>query len=286
MAQTYCGKNCDSCTYREELSCPGCHSGPGKKYYSECDLAKCCQQKSHETCETCQMKPHCGKLRGKDRMPERRIRERKLEAERQEAIAKRVPVLAKWMWPLFWLLIPQLIASLMLQENLVALIPGIRIPGLILQALCILAQCFILFKLSAVQYRYSTAAVCALLGAACSILANVLSGGQDAGWTLLLTIPAAILNMVGVYHTYHGHAGAIEDFDAEQAQAWEKLWKWEIGVLLATMGAVILTALSPLLGALVVLAGAIASVVVNIVSIVYLYRTAQSCRQVDSALRG
>ena len=102
MARTYCGKSCDECSYKEELSCPGCLAGPGKPFYAECDLAQCCQIKCHESCETCSIQPHCGKLRGKERIPEQRIRNRQAEAEHLASVRSRTPVLAKWLWLLLW----------------------------------------------------------------------------------------------------------------------------------------------------------------------------------------
>ncbi len=282
MSQTYCGKNCEECTYREELSCPGCHAGPGKKYYTECDLAKCCHDKCHETCETCSLQQNCGKLRGKERIPQTRIRHRQEEAEHQASIRRRTPILGKWLWLLFWLLIPQIISELMTEDVVVQAIPALQTPGLVLRAVCLVAECFILYKLSALEERYKFAAICRFFGVALVLLAQVLAGDEKAGWTLLLTLPASICGMVAVYNTYHAHAAAIGDFEGELAYKWERLWKWEIGALGVTLGAVILAAIAPLLGLLAMLAGLVGTLVVSILSMVYLYRTAQTCREITA----
>lgn len=44
-------KNCDECTYKAELFCSGCQSGPGRVIRGDCKLARCCREKGHETCE-------------------------------------------------------------------------------------------------------------------------------------------------------------------------------------------------------------------------------------------
>ena len=279
MARTYCGKSCDECSYKEELSCPGCLAGPGKPFYAECDLAQCCQIKCHESCETCSIQPHCGKLRGKERIPEQRIRNRQAEAEHLASVRSRTPVLAKWLWLLLWLLVPQIIGELMTEDFVVEAIPALRVPGLALQAVCLVAECFILLKLSALEERYKYAAICRFAGLGLTLLAQFLTGGEAATWTLLLTVPASILSMIAVYNTYHAHAAAIGDFEVELAYKWEMLWKWEIGALLVSLGAILLTVIAPLLGLLALLAGAIASLVISIVSMIYLYRTAYICRQ-------
>ena len=119
MAETYCGKNCTECAQKESLNCQGCKTGPGRQFGGACELAKCVRDKGHETCETCGFKGSCGTLRSRDSMPD--YRRRKIEAEetRKAAIAKRAPVLDKWLWILFWLFIPSEIGGLMANETIV-----------------------------------------------------------------------------------------------------------------------------------------------------------------------
>lgn len=42
MGDTYCGKLCEDCQFKDNLQCPGCKTGPGKTWMTECELAKCC----------------------------------------------------------------------------------------------------------------------------------------------------------------------------------------------------------------------------------------------------
>lgn len=46
MGDTYCGKLCEDCQFKDNLQCPGCKTGPGKTWMTECELAKCCMEVS------------------------------------------------------------------------------------------------------------------------------------------------------------------------------------------------------------------------------------------------
>ena len=59
MSETYCGKNCDDCSYKISEQCPGCMEGPGHQTYGACDLARCCRDKGHEKCDTCRFNYDC-----------------------------------------------------------------------------------------------------------------------------------------------------------------------------------------------------------------------------------
>lgn len=278
MSETYCGKSCAECAHKEELNCPGCLAGPGKRYYGDCSLAKCCADRGHRTCETCQNSGHCGTYRSRASMPEQRIKRRDAELAERKRLAKRAPILGKWLSVLFWLVIPSTVASLMTNENIASAVPALFIPGMILQALTVLAYVIILLQLSKLEPRYQTAAVCYLLGSGATILLNLFTGGENAGWTLLITIPAAIMSMVAKYNEFNAHSEVLVGVDSDLCYQWSLLWKWYIGCYAAILGSVLLIAIAALLGALVMLAAAIGIVVVSILEMVYLYKTANRFR--------
>ena len=191
MAETYCGKTCAECSKREELNCQGCKTGPGRQFGGDCELAKCVRDKGHETCETCGFKGNCGTLRSRESMPDYRIRKIESEKMRKAAIAKRAPVLGKWLWIIFWLVIPSSIGSIMAHETTAKILPGLLMPGQIINAICSLTYGAILLKLGTEEDRYRTAGICALIAGASSALAAMINGGSDgATWILIFTIPA------------------------------------------------------------------------------------------------
>lgn len=279
MAETYCGKNCAECAQKEALNCPGCKTGPGRQFGGDCELAKCVRTKGHETCDTCSFKGNCGMLRGRESMPDYRYRKMEAEAQRKAAIAKRAPVLGKWLWILFWLIIPGTIASIMTNETIVQAIPGLYFPGQVLNAVCSITYGAILLRLTTEESGYRTAGICSLIAGGVSVLVALISGPSETpAWTLLLTLPAAIVAFVGEYNEYMAHAEVLIDVDRELSEKWRMLWKWYIGLFGGMIGSLLVLIIIPLLGALAMLAAAVGVIVVSVLKLVYLYRTAQIFR--------
>ena len=285
MAETYCGKICGDCAKQEQMNCSGCKTGPGRQFGGDCELAQCVRSKGHETCETCGFKVSCGTLRSRDNMPDYRLRKIEVEQQRKAAIAKRAPVLGKWLWIVFWLIIPSTIASFMTHETIVEYLPGLYLPGQILNAVCSLTYGLILIKLASEEDRYKTAGICALVSGAVSAVVAIISGtGETATWTLIFTLPAAVVSFVGEYNEYMAHSIVLSGVDNELAEKWEKLWKWYIGMFGAMIGSILVMLIIPILGALVMIAAAIGTIVVSIMKLVYLYRTAKIFREYPVAV--
>ena len=280
MAETYCGKTCAECTKKEQLNCSGCKVGPGRQFGGDCELSKCVRDKGHETYDTCGFKGNCGTLRSRESMPDYRIRKIEAEAMRKAAIAERAPVLGKWLWIIFWLVIPSSIGSIMSHETTAKILPGLLMPGQIINAICSLTYGAILLKLGTEEDRYRTAGICALIAGASSALAAMINGGSDgATWILIFTIPAAIVAIVGEYNEYMAHSAVLSGVDNELSEKWEVLWKWYIGLFLGMLGCIIVMLIIPILGAIAILGCAIGTVVVSILKLVYLYRTAKIFRE-------
>lgn len=280
MAEAYCGKSCAECAHKESLNCQGCKAGPGKQFGGDCELAKCIRSKGHESCDTYGFKGNCGTLRSRDSMPDYRRRKIEAEEQRRAAIAKRAPVLGKWLWIVFWLIIPSTIASFMTHETIVEYLPGLYLPGQILSAVCSLTYGLILVKLASEEDRYKTAGICALVcGVVSAIVAFISGTGETATWTLIFTLPAAVVSFVGEYNEYMAHSIVLSGVDNELSEKWEKLWKWYIGMFGAMIGSILVMLIIPILGALVILAAAIGTIVVSILKLVYLYRTAKIFRE-------
>ena len=279
MADTYCGKSCESCTYKESLGCPGCKDGPGRSWNNECELAKCCAAKGHENCATCGFQTGCGLLHKQDVMPRLRQEEReRLQAQEAED-ARRAPFLGKWLWLLFWLFIPSLVASIMTNENVSAAFPALYLPGMVLNILCTLAYGLILLKLGREEDSYHTAGILCLVSVGILIPAAILAESPAAGLAVIVTLAAGVVALVSEYHEYMGHAEILCRVDNELSEKWRTLWKWYIGSFAATIGSVFLILILSIIGLLLTLAAAITLLVVSILKLVYLYRTAQAFRR-------
>ena len=151
--------------------------------------------------------------------------------------------------------------------------------GVVITMVSNLAYAAVLFKLKNVNDRYLTAAG----WMAASALLSGLMGIKDAGWTefdpgMLLTIPTAIAGLLGIYQECKAHSEAMLGIDEDLFVQWENYWKWRIGLVAATFACILLIIISKILTLLVLLSVAIGTIVLSILRLVYLYRSAAACR--------
>ena len=216
-------------------------------------------------------------------MPDRRRRRLEAEQARCAAISRRAPVLGKWLWLLFWLVIPSNVAGLMTQDAVKELFPGLYTFGEILALASGIAYASILVRLKSEDEGYRTAGICILIGYASSFLLNLLGGSEMAILAILIALPGVAVSLYGNYREYMAHSTVLAGVDNDLSGKWETLWKWEIGTFCLMIGGVILVALLPLIGALATLAGAIGTIVIGILKLVYLYQTAKVFREYNAA---
>ena len=65
MAESYCLKSCTDCT-RE--GCSGCKTGG---FAGQCEIARGCKEKNHESCDSCTRSLYCPTRTGRDQRPEK-----------------------------------------------------------------------------------------------------------------------------------------------------------------------------------------------------------------------
>lgn len=197
----------------------------------------------------------------KDQMEERtaetgeNIREMEFPVDQPEQTVKKpsvnISLLAKWINALFWLVIVVNIASLFTSENVTNAVPPLALAG---QIISIAAE--------------------AIYGI---ILIPVTDGTE-----FLLAIPVVIVtivvDMLGEYYEFMGHTDVLCDVDTVLSDKWFNLWKWYLGTFLCIIGGTVLAVMIPLIGLLVVLAATVGTLVVNVLKIVYLYKTAKAFR--------
>ena len=276
MVETYCGKTCTQCPEMEQGHCPGCKSGPGKRFGGDCKVASCVQEKGHECCETCGFLSGCGKYQARYQVPQERRQRSEDIAKRNSLLAHRAEVLGKWIWYLFLLVIPNTIGSVMTQESIWGAGSAMITIGNLLQNACSLAYGAILLKAAVEEEKYRTAGSCILIVALVGLVTSAIP--DNAGLRVFINIPLVIVSMYGKYSEYMGHASALTDVDDELSAKWEKLWVWDIGVGIGLFCSAIFI-LVPLIGILLVLGFAIGIIVVSILKLVYLYQTAKAFRE-------
>ena len=270
MNEMYCGKDCQTCAYREATECRGCLS---QRQY--CEIAQCCRGKGHESCETCSFRNGCGKLMGKENVPVSRQRTQELQAAREAEAARRAPVMVKWLKWIFWLIIVSNVI------NLIGQLPALALACEVATTVCGLGVAWALLQLQGEDGRYRTAAICVAIPLLLTLTVQLISGGGEApGWSVVLTLPAAIISLVGEYHKCMAHSSVVGSVDSGLGEKWQKIWKWQVIALGSLIGSIVLVLIVPVLGALVAMAAAVAVLVVSIMEIVALYQSAEAFRKI------
>ncbi len=279
MAETYCGKNCAQCAEKEILGCPGCKVGPGNLIGTECELARCCISKGQTECTACEYSEECSTLQERDRFLQYRLQTVEKEKERRNAAAKRGPLLGKWLWIAFWLIIPSTLGSLLSNDTLFGTELAFFVPGQVLSTVCALAYGLILLRLTSTDIRYRTAAICVLAGTLISTLTNfVFSGSEVPMWAVAISIATTVLSYLGEYNEFMAHSAVLTDLDDGLATKWKTLWRWYIGSFGAFIGGTVLMMIVPTVGVMLTTAGSIGMVGTRVLKLVYLYRTAKCFR--------
>ncbi len=282
MAETYCGKTCEACKQKETLSCPGCKVGPGRITGGDCRLAKCCREKGHPECSTCGFHQTCNTLRGREHMPEYRLKA--IEAEKTIAaqIAERAPVLGKWIGVLFWLIIPNTIATLLANKTNPGWLSALYIPGVVLNIICSLAYGIILLRLASKEERYRIAGICMLVNAAMGVLTGVPGIAGDGWWTMIFLLIIAFVSPIAQLCEMTAHSIMLTGVDNKLADYWLALRKWYIIAYAVVLGGISGMAIPvgiPILGILIALTAVIGLAAIGIVKLVFQYITAKRFRE-------
>ena len=280
MAESYCGKSCAECVKMQSGSCPGCKAGPGRQFGGDCELAACCRSKGHEDCGTCVFKDSCPRFRDRERQPAYRQMLGEAVQKRQEEQTQRAALLGKWLWLLFWLFVPSVIAGGMANERLLGPAPGVYLAGMILTVVCEFSYGAILLKLAPEEDGYRIAGICALITAAVQLLILLLFGGAKApDWSLFITLPASVAGLIWTCYEYKAHAAVLSDVDQTLSKKWLVLWKWYYRCVIALVVSMLAALFATTLSLILAFCSAVGLLVVRITALVYLYRTAKLFRR-------
>ncbi len=279
MAESYCGKSCAECREFTEQRCPGCKDGPGAAWSGDCTIAGCCRSKDHANCETCTQLPSCRLNAGRYDMPGERRQRGELAAQRRERAAAHAKRLSRWLNLLFWLVIVRIIVVLIGNDTVQELAPGLYWPSLVLGWLYSACYGAILLILSPANARYRTAGAILLAVTAVDV-ASVFAVDPDGPFIILAGLAVVILQLVGEYNELYGHSEVLEGVDDGLSENWRYLWKWQVYAFIAIIGGALLAAAFAIIGLICVLLGTIALLVVSVMKLVYVWRTAKAFKKI------
>lgn len=195
-----------------------------------------------------------------------------------EAIVSRAPLMAKWLMTMFWANIAHIIINFIKIESSVVYTTIQNI----LIAICVLLICLSLFKMRGEDERYGRAALFQLIPLVINLIPTLVMDSYNAlMWlSVLVSLIAAVLTLLATYNEFHAHSCIVGGLDSELGDRWQKLWVWQIIGIAGTFVSLLLTVLAAGLGAVLVLIVAIYVLVIQIIYLVTLYRSAKAYRAV------
>ena len=193
-----------------------------------------------------------------------------MQTERKPTV--NVPLLAKWTNILFWLIIVSTIAKFLTSENVTNAVPVLAFTGQILNIVSTAAYGVVLMKIASESMHYRNSAICCFITAVISVAVIPISDDTESFIAISVVIVSVVINMIGVYYEFMGHADVLRDVDRTLSDKWFKLWKWYVGTFFGMIGGTVLAVIIPLIGMIIVLASTIGTFVVSIVKIVYIYK--------------
>ncbi|MBQ7926184.1 MAG: DUF3795 domain-containing protein [Lachnospiraceae bacterium] len=276
MGETYCGKNCEQCNYKERLECTGCKAGPGRELYGECKIASCCRDRGHQDCNTCIESNACAMLSGRGTVPEFLLKTKDEGDDVRGFWAEKAPMLSKWMMTLFVLNIVQILAKLLSIDTIREMVPVVYIIGILLGVMISAVMCVVLFKMQDGSEHFRVAGGFMLADVLLE-LALILIPSVHAALALLriiLVLAAFIVELLLYYHEFKGFEEALEYVYPMLAESWNFLWKLFVGYCIGFVAGFILMLVVRILGLLIFLVSLIVAVVASILRLVYMYRSA------------
>lgn len=193
------------------------------------------------------------------------------KAEQKDSYA----FLGKWLWYYFILIIPSIVAAVFgaFTDNPIMVLAG-SIMDIAVSVLTIL----ILVKLGSQNAKYGKAGLLQIpliITNLIKVFAFVATETEVPLWyTGGIEFVAALVGLYGTYLEFKAHEEVTSFVDPTLSETWAKLWKWTVICMVVTICSAFLI-LIPVLGLLIMIAGVIGLVVVSILKLIYLYRTAK-----------
>lgn len=264
MSESYCLKSCADCG-RE--GCAGCRAD---RFSAQCEIAACCREQHHDSCESCTRAAYCPTRANRDLMPQRVLSKERHAAEHAAEYRAKAELLAKWTKFIFWsLVITNALA-------LLGLLPSLHPLETVGSCIAVLLTSYGMFRMRGIDRRFGQVAIWQALAGLFTTLLPEVSAGEN-GFVVFLTL---IAGAAGVYLTklkLETLRDSLSGISGALAEKWEKQWElYKLSVCIALGGAAASIVLG-ILGLLVTLGGLCMLIFVGIREYVYLWQTASAC---------
>ncbi len=196
--------------------------------------------------------------------------------------------LSVWIMILFWLFIPNTIASILSNERIVTS-HDLLIVGNIISFIASIAYGLILLKISSKEEKYRTAGYCFLVTSAADAFKLILIAASGASedvdllaFGFIISLVSLVAGLIGTNSEFTGHSNVLQGVDDELSEKWLRLWKWYIGSLIAMLCSIILVYV---IGMLLIIGAVIVIFIVSIMKIVYIYQTSKALDEYNKSLK-
>lgn len=270
-----CGRDCGHCCGWKDFGCKGCGASKGEPVWGTCRVAACCEARGVDRCGDCVLESSCV-LRAEcmGRMDQ-------TVGERRERLKTEAPILGKWFGVLFWMLILWQGIGFLTGESFLGRVRAVFLAGAVLRLAAAAGMVFALWRLSAVNRRYQVAAWLY----AFTILGNLpaqLAAGEAGTGATLLSVVAGIAGIFYCYMLCTASAEVLEGVNRQLGRPWRLLWKWNAGLLLGTVGTMLIVLAIPSLGLIVMLAAMVGVWIIMVAELVLLHRAGKAFRELSA----
>ena len=218
----------------------------------------------------------------------------KINQDTPNLTAEQYKALSKWLSLLFWLCIPSVVGYILSNVYVDLLNSFVYLLGNAAIIAVSLLYGFFMFKLSEVRKDYKKSAILDI--ASLLIYNSIFILSEDFTSVIIFLTISAVLGAAAYYYEIKAHSSALIGIDDTLSTKWKKFWKWYIIFTVATIAVVIIAVVvlvivfssvvynggstgGILFGLIVLLLLAIAlliaSVVISVLRLLYLYRTAR-----------
>lgn len=277
MAQSYCGKSCENCERRIETECPGCKYGPGT-ISGGCSIAKCCIDNGLPSCERCEHRDGCETLSARETAAEERFIKLSAIKLEEDRLKEKAPLMGKYLWIVFWLIIANMIC------NLVNQIAGAAVFGSAAGLCFCVAIAFCFRNISRFCNYYARVSKLYLVLGALNVV-NIFFGSAIPAesivyFSAVLLVIQFIISFMCEYNEYMGHAEQTESVDNALSFKWRNIWRLYIYSIFAVIVSLLVMIIVPTLGAMFFMASGFALLAISLMRIKYLYDTAFCFRDI------
>lgn len=183
--------------------------------------------------------------------------------------------LSRRLWILLWLVIISTVTDFFSDTNFMNELPALYWPCLVLNVLCFWAYALVLLDMGSVSGYYKTAGILHLVCGGIGVLIIILSGTRALSLALYLSYSVMVLSVIAAYNEFRGHSEELLYLDPELSAGWMRLWKWFWILMAVIIAAAVLSPLLPFLSSLSILASGAGVVIIAVLRLVYLNRSAK-----------